>query len=338
MNFPKISIIIAARNEEANIEACLQALDKLDYPAEKLEVWLGNDASTDRTGEIIAHFIENKPNFHLINLDQHFVPKVTFKKYEANGKVRVLANLAHEANGDYFFFTDADTQIPPTWIKDMLPHFKDNVGIVAGWTLPYGHSLFHHLQTIEWLWAWQTMKLASDLKVPVAVMGNNMAVSREAYEKVGGYENLPFSMTEDLELFRQIINKKFQFRHAFSPESLAITEPIRNWPAILQQRKRWLKGGVDLPFHLKITWVLHTFWLPILLALAFYWPRFSWTLMALIFFGKMLWGVNLLNRIKRLKPAIYLPLFEIYNNFWAVIMWTYYFLPTQVEWKGRKYD
>ena len=47
--YPKISILIAARNEEHSIERCLAAIDALDYPKDKMEVLVGNDASTDNT-------------------------------------------------------------------------------------------------------------------------------------------------------------------------------------------------------------------------------------------------------------------------------------------------
>ncbi len=55
-DLPVVSILVAARNEEQNIIRCLQALTELDYPAYKLEILVGNDASEDKTRELVAAF------------------------------------------------------------------------------------------------------------------------------------------------------------------------------------------------------------------------------------------------------------------------------------------
>src|SRR5690606_2225422 len=55
-HFPHISILIAARNEEAHILTCLQAIDNLHYPKDKLQVLVGNDRSTDRTQALVEEF------------------------------------------------------------------------------------------------------------------------------------------------------------------------------------------------------------------------------------------------------------------------------------------
>ena len=60
MNYPKITIWIAARNEEENILNCLRSIEKLDYPIDYLQVLIGNDNSTDNTFTIIKEFIKDK--------------------------------------------------------------------------------------------------------------------------------------------------------------------------------------------------------------------------------------------------------------------------------------
>ncbi|WP_262489953.1 glycosyltransferase [Hymenobacter sp. AT01-02] len=67
---PRVSILIAARNEEATIERCLTALSRLNYPPEQLEILIGDDASTDNTAAIVAAFIANKPQFRLLSIRQ----------------------------------------------------------------------------------------------------------------------------------------------------------------------------------------------------------------------------------------------------------------------------
>jgi cellulose synthase/poly-beta-1,6-N-acetylglucosamine synthase-like glycosyltransferase len=80
-------------------------------------------------------------------------------------------------------------------------------------------------------------------------MGNNMAVRRTAYDAVGGYENLPFTVVEDYQLFTEIIQHRFSFGHLFNREVLATTRPLPDWKSWLQQRKRWMIGALQLPVY-----------------------------------------------------------------------------------------
>ena len=207
--YPLVSILIAARNEEKNIIACLRAIGELDYPASAVEVLIGNDQSTDQTAERIAEFIHaDKAHFRVVN--------ITENTSGLPGKTNVLAQLARLAKGQYLFFTDADTQVPPGWLTQILPHFTGNTGIITGVTLPEGPGLFHKLQTLDWLYNLTLTNLVSSTGVPLTAMGNNMAVSRPAYNAVGGYEALPFSLTEDYALFRAIVANGFGFQNLLS--------------------------------------------------------------------------------------------------------------------------
>ncbi len=141
---PTVSILIAARNEETTILTCLRAVAKLNYPADAVEVLIGNDQSTDRTAAVVADYIADKPGFQLVTIIE--------SPTGLRGKANVLAQLTRLARGQYLFFTDADTQVPPDWLSDMSRQFTGNVGIVTGVTLPDGPRLFHTLQTIDWLY------------------------------------------------------------------------------------------------------------------------------------------------------------------------------------------
>ncbi len=78
-------------------------------------------------------------------------------------------------------------------------------------------------------------------------MGNNMAVSREAYDAIGGYESLPFSVVEDYALFKAIVGRGFGFRNVLNEGALARTRPVDTLGQFLNQRKRWMRGATDLP-------------------------------------------------------------------------------------------
>ena len=106
---PRISIFIAARNEEAALPRCLASVRALSYPAHLLEVLVGDDASTDRTRAVTEAAMQGFAG--------HFqVVTITDTLGQARGKANVLAHLAHLATTDYWLLTDADIAVPPTWV------------------------------------------------------------------------------------------------------------------------------------------------------------------------------------------------------------------------------
>jgi cellulose synthase/poly-beta-1,6-N-acetylglucosamine synthase-like glycosyltransferase len=325
----RVSILIAARNEEANILACLEAVAQLDWPASHLDVWIGNDGSEDRTGERVAGFISDKPHFHLLH--------VTGQVGAARGKSNVLAQLAARATGDYLFFTDADVRVPPAWIKSMLAAWKPGVGLVNGVTLVAGEGLAARLQAIEWVYAISLMRRFAERRIPITAMGNNMMTTREAYLSTGGYERLPFSITEDYQLFRCIRAKGFGFRQAFNPGVLAFTAPAGSWRQLLQQRKRWMTGAMQLPWYQKLFVIAEALLVPAVVALGLYHPLAAGLLFALraaLIVGEVRGALRRLDQRGRFRDVWpYLP----YHFLVVTANVLYYLLPVPVVWKGRKY-
>src|SRR5690606_1248330 len=120
--FPKISILLAVRNEQSNILRCLNAIEELEYPKDRIEVLIGDDQSEDKSVEIIKTFIADKNNYQLFHIDE--------KLGLAGAKGNVLAHLAKQASTDFFFITDADVKIPKSWINGMLSNNTDDTAII----------------------------------------------------------------------------------------------------------------------------------------------------------------------------------------------------------------
>ncbi|CAN5514806.1 hypothetical protein BH09BAC4_BH09BAC4_37140 [soil metagenome] len=329
-DYPQISILIAARNEEATILDCLQAITQLDYPSDAVEVLIGDDQSTDRTGSLVADYIADKPNFQLVS--------ITDSQAGLMGKANVLAQLARVARGQFIFFTDADTKVTPEWLTEMNRQFTKPVGIVTGVTLPTGPKLFHKLQTIDWLYNLTLTHLMSSVGVPVTAMGNNMAVSRVAYEAVGGYESLPFSVVEDYTLFQAIVAKGYDFRNLLSEQVLAHTKPVDTFRAFLQQRKRWMRGAMCLPVWMVFSLYAQYLAVPLLLLLAWFSPVLAVGLYVVKLFIQTLVISFGLGRLRQTNLWPYALLFEIYQLIIGPLSVIYYFLPTPIDWKGRKYN
>lgn len=327
----KISILLAVRNEEKNILRCLKALAAQDFPTSDMEILIGNDQSEDRSREIIVDFINDKPQFKLIDIQGNMGT--------AMGKGNVIAHLAHHAQGDYFLITDADVSVPSTWAKGIFTGFSaaKKVGIVTGFTIVQNRNLISILDGIDWVNNIGLMNIASMLKLPTNSMGNNMAVSKLAYWETGGLEVQPFMITEDLAMFKAITKKGWQYLHLHSPDILGVTNPQESFYELLQQRQRWLNGALKIPIYLLIPLLINGLFLFFLLPLLLW----NWKV------GVVIWGLRFLFHainityfaLKIKKPEVlkFLPLYEVFITFFNPFVFIFYLLPTEMRWKSRSY-
>jgi len=331
---PTVSILIAARNEEHTILDCLRAIDQLDYPKDRLQILIGDDASTDHTAQLVSLFIQDRPDYELILISQS-LPNL-------NGKANVLAQLAHNATGSLLFTTDADARVPTTWLRAMIRQLDSgkttkSVGVVNGCTIILGTSIWARVQAVECVLVFKLIAFAADLGIPLTGVGNNMAFRREAYEAVGGFEGLPFSVVEDYTLFQAIVGKGYGFRHKLDPDTLVRMLPPPTVGAYLQQRKRWMRGVFDLPLPLLITTLIQYLLGPILLVLAFWMPTLSLGLYTAKVLGQTLLLWSALIKLKQTHLWVSALLFEPYQTVFGLLAFVYYWLPTGVIWKGRSY-
>lgn len=327
---PFVSILIAARNEEDNILACLQAVAALSWPADKFEVLIGDDQSDDKTGELVQAFIRDKKNFHLYRIEENLG--------NAKGKANVLANLARKAKGEFFFITDADIRVPQYWIQSLLANHGNKIGIVSGATRMEEDSFFAYCQSVDWVYGFSMIKTASDCGIPVSAVGNNMMIAAEAYRSTGGYEKIPFSVTEDHALFMETLKQGWTYKNMMSPDCLAVTKPMASVRELLAQRKRWMQGAVQVPLPLLLFLFLQSLFLPIAIAGVLFFP----------FYGSIFWIIKIVlqqffiilsfRKIQRPYHVLKgLFSYEFYCGLLSPLVLLSYCIPTKVRWKGRVY-
>lgn len=117
--WPMMSVVIAAHNEEGVIAERLENLGALDYPADRLEILIASDGSTDRTCEIVRAM--QAPNVRLLDFTQN------------RGKAAVLNDAMAQARGEIAILSDANTMLAPDAAKRMAAWFSDpEVGVVCG--------------------------------------------------------------------------------------------------------------------------------------------------------------------------------------------------------------
>lgn len=325
MKFPNVSILVAARNEEENIADLLQSFSQLSYPKDKLQILIGDDDSTDKTAEIIEKFIA----------ENAYIQLITIKKQLAGlkGKANVLAQLAHLATGELFFFTDADIEVPKNWIEAFVTERK-NEGVTVGLTLVKNENWFEASQAIEWLFTLKLMKTLADFKIQSTGMGNNMMVSTEAYWAVGGYEKIGFSIVEDYAIYKAIIDKGFAFKQLFKPEAMTLTKPPNKY---FEQRKRWVSGGISTGSILIFPALIQGFLLPILLIISLFYWKIVLSVFILNLLINFLVGIRIFKVLNQNQLLKYIPAYTIYMYVFWFLQLVAYILPTKLVWKGREY-
>jgi cellulose synthase/poly-beta-1,6-N-acetylglucosamine synthase-like glycosyltransferase len=327
-HFPRVSILIAARNEEASIERCLQALTQLNYPVGQLEILIGDDASTDDTRAVVARFIADKPQFRLLSI-RHALGT-------ARGKSNVLAQLSRVATTDYFLITDADMALAPDWVQTMVAAAPEGVGVVTGITTATG-DLFGRLQGLDWLFGLNLIRLLTDLGVPVTAVGNNMLVTRAAYNSIGGYEALVFSITEDLQLFELIVQQGWKFRNLIDPRALGISLAQPTVRCLLNQRKRWMKGAGRLPWQLGALFSSYAFFYTVLSWHGLLATSTMWGLYAAKVLCQSLFLAITLRQAGHRERLWVLLVYEIYLIVMSMAVLAYTVWPKKIEWKARSY-
>lgn len=117
--WPSVAVVIAAFNEETHLQARIDNLLALDYPADRLRCYIGSDGSSDRTNEILRRVQD---------------PRVCAVVFEQNrGKASVLNDLVTRASEEIVAFSDANTFYHPDALKRLVPHFAESsVGVVSG--------------------------------------------------------------------------------------------------------------------------------------------------------------------------------------------------------------
>jgi cellulose synthase/poly-beta-1,6-N-acetylglucosamine synthase-like glycosyltransferase len=159
VNHGSVSIIISAYNEETVIEEKILNTLALDWPKDKMEILIGDDGSSDRTVEIAAKFSEAR----------------LIKKEKNEGKAAMLNTLRCIAKGEILLFSDANTMLESSVLKNLAPEFADeNVGCVCGLLkLKAKSSSLSEMESFYWKGESRLKALESCFG---AVMGSNGAL------------------------------------------------------------------------------------------------------------------------------------------------------------------
>jgi cellulose synthase/poly-beta-1,6-N-acetylglucosamine synthase-like glycosyltransferase len=340
-NKKTVSILIPARNEAHNLPAILSDLTQQSYPKTLIEIIVINDASTDKTENIVNAFADA----HTVAVKYFFQDEI--KGYPAPKK-RALETGIKQASGEIILTTDADCRVSENWVTMMCQPFKNqDVQFVSGPVkLHPVRNAFEKIQALEFLSLIGAGAGAIGKQKSLMCNGANLAFRRKAFEEVGGYAgNDRYTSGDDVFLMYKMI-KKFGVKGIWfnkTPESIVSTRPQPNIKAFFQQRIRWASKSRGYPQRFSK-------WAALIVFLMNFW-LFLFTIYSLVLIQKF----DILAAFWGLKTIFDVPLLVITARFCQQKKLLWWLLPTQVfvviytsltgimanlatfAWKGRKY-
>jgi glycosyltransferase involved in cell wall biosynthesis len=304
---PRVSIIVPARNEEADIEQTLTNLLALDY--DNYEIIAVNDRSEDRTGAIMDECAagqcgEGAPRrprltvLHVRDLPEGWL-----------GKTHAMWTAAKQATGDWLLFTDADVIFKPDSVRRALSYAEtahaDHLVMFPQIIMktPGERMMIAFFQTL-FVFGHRPWKVADPSTDDHIGVGAFNLVRRSVYEAVGTYERLRLEVLDDMKLGKAVKDGGYVQRNVFGEDLISLY---------------WARGTLGIVRNLSKNFFA---------ILSFEWPRTILTVLTLAFLN--LWpfaGIVLAHGAARVPYAIALAsLFLIYVGMsWKSPIRPYYF-------------
>ena len=329
----KVSVIVIARNEAANIAACLKSISAQTYPKELVEILLADDQSGDSTVEIAS------------NLGIEQLKILTNKSL--TGKKQLLSYAISVSEAELIICTDADCQVPQGWINQLIGIYVEHDAkfIAAPVQFSYNKTLFQKFQALDFL----GMMAITGAGIKGAYLymcnGANLAYPKAVFQEVGGFEGIDKKASGDDMLLMQKIALKYPNQIYFlkNREAVVITKPANSLREFWQQRLRWSSKTGDYPqklatVQLALVW-LFMFSLALTFIFAFFEP-YLFLILFISFLIKIIADFVLLNSasayfnkknlLRIFFPAVFLHCAYVLTiGFMAIFKRKY-------NWKGRE--
>lgn len=231
-DYPYVSLLVAAKNEEAVIASLVEDLCDLDYPLGRYDLWVIDDNSTDQTPRVLERLQQQYPHLNVIRR----LPNAM------GGKSGALNQVWSQTQADIIAVFDADAQVPKDLLRRVIPLFEpEQVGAVQV------QKAIANGKTNFWTRG-QVTEMALDSyfqqqRIAIGgigeLRGNGQFVRRSALESCGGWNEE--TITDDLDLTIRLHLDHWDIDFLMLPAVMeeGVTSAIGLW----HQRSRWAEGG-----------------------------------------------------------------------------------------------
>jgi cellulose synthase/poly-beta-1,6-N-acetylglucosamine synthase-like glycosyltransferase len=255
-DLPRVTLLVAAHNEEQVIEEKILNSLRLDYPSDRLSIVIASDGSTDATPEIVSRYANQ--GIQLLNYRQR------------RGKSGLLNAAVAETNGEILVLSDANTEYEPIAIRKLVRWFADpGVNVVCGRLLLLDSHRGRNVDGIYWRYETFLKNCEGRLGALLGANGAIYAIRRRSYVPIPGN-----TIVDDLVI--PLLSKlRHRGRIVFDPEAVASEETA---PHIGSEFRRRVRIGTGAYQSVPLLWRLLN-------------PRYGWTAFAFLSHKILRWMV-----------------------------------------------
>ena len=329
----RVSVVVAVRNEQDNIQRLVQNLRDQDYDKKMYNVIIVDDHSNDNSWALLCKEKLNWPELLLLSMNS-----------DEHGKKQAILKAVKFSDSEIILTSDADCFFSSDWITAMTSCFLDKkINLVSG-PVSFNNepTIFSKIQTLEFLSLVASGAGAIGINKPIFCNGANMAYRREVFLSVNNYSQNSISSGDDVFLLHMV--KKFYPRSIVflkKHEAIVFTNAITSFKSFINQRIRWTSKSSSYkdPDSILTSLLVFIVNLSLVLLLIFSLYDYIFIYLFLLFFlmkslVDILFLVPVLRFFKRLELIKWiLPLQIAYSFYITLIVIISNFIP--FNWKGR---
>ena len=234
----QFTVIIPARNEAANIKACVDSILNQDYPAAAFEIIVIDDFSEDETAFIVHALSQQYPQLRLLKLADHCKEGETLAY-----KKKAIEIAVAQAKGDWILTTDADCIVPPRWLLlyNAYIHQHQPCFVAAPVMFIKTAGILNQFQVLDFLALQGITAAAVGAGKHSMSNGANLGFEKAAFIAVGGYQGVDHIASGDdmflMHKMKQTLHKPVGY--LFHPDVIVLTAAMDTWKGFIMQRIRW---------------------------------------------------------------------------------------------------
>ncbi len=229
-NYPTVTITVPCYNEEHTVRKTIESLQKLDYPKDKLSIFLIDDGSKDKTWEIIKTFKET--------------PGISIFKKENGGKHTALNLALDHSTSEFFGCLDSDSIAHDQSLKRIMKMFendKEAMAIVPSIIVLNPKNILQGAQKVEYEMAIYIKKMLGFMGGIHVTPGPLSIFKRKVFDDLGHYRKA--HNTEDQEIALRMQEHGYKIDHC--PDAFVYTITPNSVQRLYKQRLRWVYGFIN---------------------------------------------------------------------------------------------
>ncbi|MEK7219121.1 MAG: glycosyltransferase family 2 protein [Patescibacteria group bacterium] len=228
--YPAVTIVVPCFNEEKTVEQTVFSLLNLNYPKDKLKIFLINDGSTDKTWEIINKFTDN--------------PSVKVFHKENGGKYTALNLALENTETEFFGGLDADSYADPESLIRIMSYFQKDPSIMAvapSVTVYDPKNMIQNAQKAEYHMGVYLKKMLDFLGAINVTPGPLTIFRKKVFDDLGYYRH--GHNTEDMEIAYRMQKNRYKIEHC--NDAYIYTSAPMTVKKLYKQRLRWIYGFIN---------------------------------------------------------------------------------------------